>query len=54
MPAGFRHHPLSSDSSATSQISARQVDAVMEQTFKRDSRLRLNDTFEFSDELLAG
>ncbi|MGA3142242.1 MAG: TaqI-like C-terminal specificity domain-containing protein [Verrucomicrobiota bacterium] len=28
MPAGFRLHPLASDSSATSQISARQVDAA--------------------------
>jgi hypothetical protein len=28
MPAGFRLHPLSSDSSATGQISARQVDAA--------------------------
>jgi hypothetical protein len=28
MPAGFRLHPLASDFSATSQISARQVDAV--------------------------
>jgi hypothetical protein len=30
------------------------IRSAMEQTFKRDSRLRLNDTFEFSDELLAG
>jgi hypothetical protein len=35
MPAGFRHYPLSSDSSATGQISARQVDAAC--------RVRLTD-----------